>query len=174
VWGVTAARTPLLTDVVSNADCQAVLNGGSDFGHAIGIQLQATRNPLTGGGSAWWPASSSDGNSTTVATTEGMRVFFGSTVAMPSGLSPAAQALFHTLQRYGAVVDDQTGGGPAVTYAADGSYQSGGSLMIRAQLDPSGSGACAKLGVGSALTGIPWAQASGPIATGSDATPDPS
>jgi hypothetical protein len=173
VWGVTAARTPLLTDVVSNADCQAVLNGASDFGHAIGVQLQATRNPLTGSGSAWWPASSSDGNSTTVATTEGMRVFFGSTVAMPSALSPAAQALFHTLQRYGAVVDDQTGGGPAVTYAADGSYQSGGALMIRSQLDPSGTGACAKLGIGSALTGIPWAQVSGPIATGSDGTPNP-
>ncbi len=173
VWGVTAARTPLLTDVVSNADCQAVLNGASDFGHAIGIQLQATRNPLTGSGSAWWPASSSDGNSSTVATSEGMRVFFGASVAMPSTLSPAARALFHTLQRYGAVVDDQTGGGPAVTYAADGSYQSGGALMIRSQLDLSGTGACATLGIGSALTGIPWAQVSGPIATGSDATPNP-
>jgi hypothetical protein len=170
VWGVTAARTPLLTDVVANADCQAVLNGASDFGHAIGIQLQATRNPLTGGGSAWWPASSSDGNSATVATAEGMRVVFRAGVTMPGGLTPAAQALFHTLQRYGAVVDDQTGGGPVVTHAADGSYQSGGALMIRSQLDQTGTGACAKLGIGSALTGIPWAQISGPIAAGTDAT----
>jgi hypothetical protein len=172
-WGVTAARTPLLTDVVSNADCQAVLGGASDFGHAIGIQLQATRNPFTGGGSGWWPASSSDGNSSGVATVEGMRVFFAPNVTMPSGLSPAAQALFHTLQRYGAVVDDQTGGGPAVTYAADGSYQSGGALMIRSQLDLTGAGSCTQLGMGSALTGIPWAQISGPIAAGSDATPTP-
>ena len=51
--------------------------------------------------------------------------------------------------------------------------QSGGALMIRSQLDLSGTGACATLGIGSALTGIPWAQVSGPIATGSDATPNP-
>jgi hypothetical protein len=172
-WGVTAARTPLLTDVVSNADCQAVLNGATDFGHAIGIQLQATRNPFTGGGSGWWPASSSDGNASGVATVEGMRVFFAHAAAMPSGLSPAAQALFHTLQRYGAVVDDQTGGGPAVSYAVDGSYQSGGALMIRSQLDPNGTGSCTQLGIGSALAGIPWAQISGPVAAGSDATPNP-
>jgi hypothetical protein len=173
-WGVTAAQTPLLTDVVSNADCQAVLNGAPDFGHAIGIQLQATRSPLTGGGLAWWPASSSDGNSAGVATVEGMRVFFGQNVTLPSGLKPGAQALFRTLQRYGAVIDDQTGGGPAVTYAADGSYQSGGALMIRSQLDLAGTGACSKLGVASALTGIPWTQISGPVAAGSDASPDPS
>jgi hypothetical protein len=173
-WGVTAARTPLLTDVISQSDCQAVLNGAADFGHAIGIQLQATRNPVTGGGAAWWPASSSDGTSAGMATTEGMRVFFRSSVAMPSGLSSAAQALFHTLSRYGAVVDDTTGGGPALSYAADGSYQSGGALMLRSQLDSSGTGPCAKLGIGSALTGIPWTQISGPIAMGTDANANPS
>jgi hypothetical protein len=102
-----------------------------------------------------------------------MRVFFRSTVAMPSGLSSAAQALFHTLARYGAVVDDTTGGGPALSYAVDGSYQSGGALMLRSQLDSSGTGACAKLGIGSALAGIPWAQISGPIAMGSDANANP-
>jgi hypothetical protein len=108
-----------------------------------------------------------------VATTEGMRVFFRPDVAMPSGLSAAGQAMFHTLQRYGAVVDDQTGGGPAIAYGADGSYQSGGALMIRSDLDSSGTGPCSTLGIGSALTGIPWAQVSGPIATGSDASPNP-
>jgi hypothetical protein len=172
-WGVTAARTPLLNDVVSQADCQAVLGGATDFGHAIGIQLQTTRNPTTGGGTAWWPAGSSDGVAAGVATTEGMRVFFRPDVAMPSGLSAAGQAMFHTLQRYGAVVDDQTGGGPAIAYGADGSYQSGGALMIRSDLDSSGTGPCSTLGIGSALTGIPWAQVSGPIATGSDASPNP-
>jgi hypothetical protein len=46
--------------------------------------------------------------------------------------------------------------------------------MIRSQLDVNGTGACSKLGIGSALTGIPWAQVSGPIAPGSDAAPNPS
>jgi hypothetical protein len=102
-----------------------------------------------------------------------MRVFFGSNVPMPSGLSTAGQALFHTLQRYGAVVDDTTGGGPALSYATDGSYQSGGALGIRSELDLTGAGACTKLGVSSALTGIPWAQITGPIAMGSDSNPNP-
>jgi hypothetical protein len=70
-------------------------------------------------------------------------------------------------------VDDTTGGGPTVSYAADGSYQSGGALMLRSQLDAGGTGPCAKLGIGSALTGIPWAQVSGPIAMGSDANVNP-
>jgi hypothetical protein len=113
------------------------------------------------------------GASPGVATTEGMRVFFGSNVPMPSGLSTAGQALFHTLQRYGAVVDDTTGGGPALSYATDGSYQSGGALGIRSELDLTGAGACTKLGVSSALTGIPWAQITGPIAMGSDSNPNP-
>jgi hypothetical protein len=102
-----------------------------------------------------------------------MRVFLAPDVTMPSGLSAAAQALFHTLQRYGAVIDDTTGGGPTITYSTSGAYQSGGGLMIRSDLDTTGTGACHQLGIGSALKGIPWAQVSGPIAQGSDTDPNP-
>lgn len=172
-WGVTAAQTPLLTDIVRQSDCQAVLNGAGDFGHAIGIQLQYTRNPLSAGGSAWWPAGGSDGNAPSVAAEEGMRFFFGANVAMPSGLTRAGQALFHTLQRYGAVIDDQTGGGPAIRYRGDGSYQSGGALMMRSELDPTRTGPCSQLGIGTALPRIPWAQVSGPIEAGQNANPNP-
>lgn len=172
-WGVTAAQTPLLTDIVGQSDCQAVLNGAADFGHAIGIQLQYSRNPLSAGSPAWWPAGGSDGNAPSLATEQGMRVFFAPNVAMPTGLSRAGQALFHTLQRYGAVIDDQTGGGPTIQYNADGSYRSGGALMIRSELDIAGTGPCGQLGIGSALAGIPWTQISGPIEPGSDANPNP-
>lgn len=169
-WGVTAAQTPLLTDVVQQSDCQAVLNGAPNFGHAIGVQLQYTRIPPTG---SWWPGGASDGNSSQVATTEGMRVYFKSTVSMPSGLTPSAQALFRTLQTYGAVIDDETAGGPPIQDNPDGSYQSGGSLMIRSDLDLTGTGACAKLGITTALKGIPWGQVSGPIKQGSDLNTNP-
>jgi hypothetical protein len=102
-----------------------------------------------------------------------MRVFFGPSVAMPAGLTAAGQALFRTLQKYGAVIDDQTAGGPPIPYNPDGSYKSGGALMIRAELDTTGTGPCAQLAIGSALEGIPWAQISGPIKMGSDASPNP-
>jgi hypothetical protein len=175
-WGVTAAETPLLTDIVQQADCQTVLNGAADFGHAIGIQLQYSRYPVapaTPTTGAWWPANGSDGNNANVAPVEGMRLYFPSAVTMPIGLSRAAQALFHTLQKYGVVIDDQTGGGPAIQYNPDGSYKSGGALMMRSELDPSWTGACAQLGVGTALKGIPWAQLAGPIKMGADASSNP-
>jgi hypothetical protein len=173
VWGVTAARTTLLTDIVRQSDCQAVLDGAADFGHAIGIQLQYTRDPLTAGATAWWPAGSSDGTAPSVATVEGMRVFFGPALAIPSSLSAAGRALFHTLQRYGAVIDDTTMGGPPIANAPDGAYQSGGALMIRSELDTTGAGPCHQLGIATALAGIPWAQISGPIKMGSDTDPNP-
>jgi hypothetical protein len=175
-WGVTADETPLITDVVQQADCQSVLNGATNFGHAIGIQLQYTRyptapaTPTTGG---WWPGNGSDGNNPKVAPVEGMRVWFNYTMPLPPGLSTAGAALFRTLKKYGAVIDDTTAGGPAIQYNTDGSYNSGGALMMRSELDPTGTGACAQLGIGTALKGIPWAQVSGPIKMGSDSTPNP-
>jgi hypothetical protein len=174
-WGVTAAETPLLTDVVQDQDCQAVLNGTANtFGHAIGIQLQYTRIPVapaTPTTGSWWPGAANDGNNSSVAPVEGMRVFFNST--MSAGLSTAGQIMFRTLKKYGAVIDDQTGGGPGIQYNADGSYASGGALMIRSELDPTGTGACSQMGISTSLKGIPWSQISGPILMGSDANPNP-
>jgi hypothetical protein len=175
-WGVTADETPLLTDVVQEADCQAVLNGATTFGHAIGIQLQYTRSPVapaTPVTGSWWPGNGSDGNNSAVAPVEGMRVFFNSSMSLPAGLNPAAQIMFRTLKKYGAVIDDQTGGGPVIQYNANGSYASGGALMIRSEQDSTGTGPCKQLGIATSLQGIPWAQISGPIKMGSDTNPNP-
>jgi len=170
-WGVTAAETPLLTDVVQQHDCQNVLSGALDFGHAIGVQLKYSRY-LGSGSTAWWPAGSSDGNNSHMAIGEGMRFFFGPSVQMPAGLSAPAQAMFRTMQKYGIIIDDQTGGGTSIVYNADGSYASGGTINIRTEIKGA-TDECGQLGITSALKGIPWSQLSGPIKQGSDTNPNP-
>jgi hypothetical protein len=157
-WGATASELPMMTDVVQQRDCTNILSGtASDFGHAIGVQVQYSRYDGSGLHSAWWPAGSSDGNNSKVATVEGMRLYFPPSVTMPTGLPASAQAFFRTVQKYGIVVDDQTGGGPWISYNADGSYASGGSVNIRVEQGTSTS-PCGRLGLPSALNGIPWWQ----------------
>jgi hypothetical protein len=157
-WGATASELPMMTDVVQQWDCTNILSGtASDFGHAIGVQVQYSRYDGSGLHNAWWPAGSSDGNNGKVATVEGMRLYFPPSVTMPPGLPASAQALFRTIQKYGIVVDDQTNGGPGITYNADGSYASGGSVNIRVEQGTSTS-PCGRLGILSALNGIPWSQ----------------
>ncbi|HWE13421.1 MAG TPA: hypothetical protein VG365_07920, partial [Solirubrobacteraceae bacterium] len=171
-WGVTAAELPMLTDVVQQHDCTNILNGtAADFGHAIGVQVQYSRFIGNGLNKAWWPAGGGDGNNGMMATVEGMRLYFPPSVAMPSGLSAAAQAFFRTVQKYGIVVDDQTGGGPAIASNADGSYAAGGALNIRVEQGTSTS-PCGQLGMPSALNGIPWS-ALMLIKQGSDSNPNP-
>jgi hypothetical protein len=157
-WGVTAAETPMMTDVVQQQDCQNILDGTTtDFGHAIGIQVQYTRYDGAGLHNAWWPAGGSDGDNSRVATVEGMRLYFPSTVQVPTNLPASAQAFFRNAQKFGIVVDDQTGGGPGIVFNPDGSYASGGALNIRVQQGTSTS-PCGQLGMLSALNGIPWSR----------------
>jgi hypothetical protein len=170
-WGVTASELPLMTDVVQQHDCQAILDGASDFGHAVGVQVQYDRYDGAGLHNAWWPAGASDGNNGKMATVEGMRLYFPATVAMPAGLSHSAQVFFRNTQRYGIAVDDTTGGGPGITYNASGYYQSGGALNIRVEQGTS-SAPCGMLGMPSALVGIPWSQLQ-LIKQGWDGDPNP-
>jgi hypothetical protein len=96
-WGVTAAETPLLTDVVQQQDCQNVLDGAAtDLGR---IQLQYTRYAGAGLHTAWWPAGGSDGDNGHMAVVEGMRLYLPASVQMPTGLPYAAQVLFRTIRK---------------------------------------------------------------------------
>lgn len=156
-WGVTAAETPLLTDVIQQNDCQRILNGtATDFGHAIGIQLRYTRVVGYGYGGAWWPAGNSDGDNQNVAPVEGMRLWWPSSVTMPSVLNLAAQSVYRTVAKYGLEIDDQSNGGTSITYNADGSVASGGALDIRYELGTSTS-PCETLGWPD-LSDLPWGQ----------------
>ncbi|HWE13482.1 MAG TPA: hypothetical protein VG365_08225 [Solirubrobacteraceae bacterium] len=171
-WGVTATELPMMTDVVQQHDCTNILNGtASDFGHAIGVQVRYSRFIGNGLHVAWWPANASDGNNGMMATVEGMRLYLPSSVAMPSGLSAAAQAFFRTVQKYGIVVDDQTGGGPGIAANPNGSYAYGGALNIRVEQGTSTS-PCGQLDMSSALSGIPWS-ALMLIKQGWDGNPNP-
>jgi hypothetical protein len=171
-WGVTAAEIPLFVDVIQNHDCQRVLDGqAASFGHAIGIQLQYTRYPS---GNKWWPGGASDGNNSHVAPVEGMRLYWPASVPMPSGISAATQAVFRTGQTYGFVIDDQTGGGPAIQYNADGSYKSGGALNIRYETSTNPgtvTSTCQTLGWPN-LSTLPWGQLT-LIKEGSETNPNP-
>lgn len=174
-WGVTAAELPLQTDIVQEADCQRAIDGASDYGHAIGVQLQYDRYMGSGLYKSWWPAGNSDGNNSHMAVGEGMRLFWPSSVAMPSGMSWSAQVFFRTVQKYGIVVDDTTGGGPGIAYnTADGSYASGGALNIRIAPPVRGEyNACGYVGTPSSLSPLlPWNQLQ-LIAEGSDSNPNP-
>jgi hypothetical protein len=96
-WHVTGSGLQLLSDVVSGEDCaRGALN------HAIGLELPATRYAVR------WPASASDGWDDGLAVTEGMRLRFPSSLAMPAGLSRFGRMWFRGVQRYGLVIDDQT------------------------------------------------------------------
>ena len=164
-WSVSASGLPLWNNVVSDADCAAVLAGKTDWGHAFGIELTAHRYL-----GRWWPAYTGDGQSNRLAVGEGMRFHLPADEPMPSGLTPAEQAEFRTLQIYGAVDDDTGGGGPPVVVNPDGSYSSGGSMLQRIDRD---SPNCHMLGADTMnLSKIPWRDVV-LIQQGSDANPNP-
>jgi hypothetical protein len=99
-----------------------------------------------------------------------MRFHLPADEPMPSGLTPAEQAEFRTLQIYGAVDDDTGGGGPPVVVNPDGSYSSGGSMLQRIDRD---SPNCHMLGADTMnLSKIPWRDVV-LIQQGSDANPNP-
>ena len=84
-----------------------IMSGSID--HAIGMDV--------GSAGAWVaPANDCDGNLSNTnggeysTVPEGTRLFFPSSVAMPSGLAPFAQMVFKAIQKYGAFITDQTAG----------------------------------------------------------------
>ena len=96
-WRVTGAGLHMISDVISDEDCAL-----GSIRHAIGLELPATR------GYARWPATATDGWNSALAVTEGMRLRFPRTLAMPSGLTAFGRMWFTAVEEYGLVIDDQT------------------------------------------------------------------
>lgn len=99
-WKVTGAGLQLINDVVSSEDCTL-----GSINHAIGLELPRTRYPA---GGYRWPATTSDGNDSSKAVTEGMRLRFPRTLAIPAGLTRLGRLIFKAVQEFGFIVDDQT------------------------------------------------------------------
>jgi hypothetical protein len=97
-WGVTASSLPLLGDEISLAECQAGV-----IDHAIGLQVPAARRQY------WAPAQRTDGLSWSTTLTEGMRLTVPAGTLKPAGLTAVGSSLWDAAQRYGLVIDDQSG-----------------------------------------------------------------
>jgi hypothetical protein len=151
-WGVTAAATWMINDVVRNDDCQA-----QTLSHSIGLEVEYT-NWQT----ARWPAQRSDGTDSAKTVGQGMRLFLPANTLEPAGMTRYEKMIFNGLKKYGSVVDD-------TAY----SWNRGGGVFVRTQL---GSAVCKELmdgqGYDRQLDNIPWNQLK-LIVTGSDENPNP-
>jgi hypothetical protein len=151
-WGVTAAATWMINDVVRTDDCvnQALT-------HSIGLEVEYT-NWQT----ARWPAQRTDGTDNSKTVGQGMRLFLPANTPEPAGMTRFEKMIFNGLKKYGSVVDD-------TAY----SWNRSGGVFVRAQL---GSTKCKELmdgqGYDRQLDKIPWNQLK-LIVTGSDDNPNP-
>jgi hypothetical protein len=151
-WGVTAAATWMINDVVRTDDCQA-----QTLSHSIGLEVEYTNS-----NTARWPAQRTDGTDSSKTIGQGMRVFLPAGTPEPTGMTRFEKMVFQGLKKYGAVVDD-------TAY----SWNRSGGVFVRSQL---GSSQCKELmdgqGYDRQLDNIPWQQLK-LITTGSDDNPNP-
>ncbi len=144
-WGATATSLSLLGTQVSLRECLAGV-----IDHAVGLEVPNARSGY------WWPAQRGDGGSSTLVTTEGMRLTFPTGTAKPSGLTKLGSALWDAVDTYGFVIDDKTSS----------------SLNIRVEPGCEKTSMWAGVAAYNQLRNFPWSQLR-VIAQGSSTTPNP-
>jgi hypothetical protein len=97
-YGLSGSGISYLATTITNAD---VASGAID--HALAVDLPACNAPAVA------PANRTDCGSDAGQPSEGQWYRLPATLAMPSGLTPFGQMVFHALQNYGMVVTDRAG-----------------------------------------------------------------
>jgi hypothetical protein len=137
-YGVAGSGISYLATLVSFADVQS---GAID--HVIPITVPSCNGMVA-------PADRTDCGDNPGEVSEGTLLRFPSTLSMPSGLTPFGQMVFHAIQDYGAIVQDQSGGVLIGTEASAAWAEEGNSGT-----DPI-TASFAGEGRSGALAGIPW------------------
>src|SRR4051812_40926656 len=144
-WGATATSLSLLGTQVSLRECKA---GAID--HAVGLEVPEARY------GSWWPAQRGDGGSSSLVTTEGMRLTFPVGTTKPTGLSRVGSSLWDAVKKHGFVIDDKTAS----------------SLNIRVEPGCEQTSWWDGIAAYNQLRNFPWSQLR-VIAQGTDAQPNP-
>jgi hypothetical protein len=109
-YGLSAAGLAYLGTAITLADCQRVLNGATDFGHVLALEVSECDYHALG----YFPPAtrhdSSGGSGTSGYPMEGMW-FYLPAGAAAAPTNPFALAAYNTFIRYGCVVTDTTDGG---------------------------------------------------------------
>ncbi len=96
-WGLAASGISYMATMITEADVQS-----GSINHAIAMQVVRCDHHTA-------PSTRGDCNSDPGEPAEGTWLRMPAGVAMPAGLTPFAQMVFHALQTYGMVVVDQAG-----------------------------------------------------------------
>lgn len=137
-YGVAGSGISYLATLVTFSDVES---GAID--HVIPITVPSCNGMVA-------PADRTDCGNNPGEVSEGTLLRFPSSLPMPSGLTPFAQLVFHAIQDYGAVVQDQSGGVFIGTEASAAWAEQGNSGT-----DPITTSFAGK-GQSGALSGVPW------------------
>lgn len=116
-WGSSATSLPYISGNITPEECWDIVNGTIDhFPHTLKMQVgNATNQDLL------YPAMRTDGAVPDPAwIPEGARLFLPRDLDLSPYTDPFSRALVITLQKYGCVIDDKTGGGVNFPSARDG------------------------------------------------------